>query len=56
MVALLKLCVGLTAMKVPGKKRVVSTAMIFIAELSRLLASATSFESLAMPMLMRLNS
>jgi len=43
-------------MKVPGKKRVVSTAMIFMAELSRLLASATSFESLAMPILMRLNS
>lgn len=37
----------LTAMKVPGRNRVVKTAMIFIAELSCLLAAASSFESLA---------
>lgn len=43
-------------MNVPGKNNVVSMAMIFIAEPSRLLASASSFESLAIPMLIRLNS
>ena len=50
-------------MKVPGRKSVVRKAMIFIAELSCLLAAASSLESLARPMLtsvsacaMRLNS
>jgi hypothetical protein len=41
----------LTAMNVPGRKTVVSTATIFMAELSRLLAAAISLESLASPML-----
>lgn len=36
-----------TEMKAPSKKTVVSTAMAFIAELSRLLAAASSFESRA---------
>jgi hypothetical protein len=53
----------LTATKVPGRKSVVRKAIIFIAELSRLLAAASSLESLERPMLisvsacaMRLNS
>lgn len=47
---------GLTAINVPGKKRVVNMAIIFIAELSRLLATVNSFESRAISRLMRLNS
>jgi hypothetical protein len=53
----------LTTMKVPGRNSVVRKAMIFIAELSCLLAAASSLEYLARPMLtsvsacaMRLNS
>ncbi len=52
-----------TATYVPGRKSVVSTAMIFIAEESCLLAAASSLESLASPILiwvsawvMRLNN
>lgn len=45
----------LTAMKAPGKKSVVSTAMTFIAELSRLLAAAISLESRATSMLRELS-
>jgi hypothetical protein len=47
--------VGLTAMKVPGRKKVVSTAMIFMAELSCLLAAAISLESFARLMLILLS-
>jgi hypothetical protein len=39
--------VELTAMKVPGKKSMVRTAMAFMEELSRLLAAAISQESAA---------
>ena len=41
--------VRLTDTKVPGKKMVVRKAIIFIAELSRLLAVANSLESRAIP-------
>ena len=37
----------LTAINVPGKKTIVSIAIVFIAELSRLLAAAILFESCA---------
>ena len=36
-----------TATKVPGRNKIVNTAMVFIAELSRLAASASAFEPLA---------
>jgi hypothetical protein len=42
-------------MKVPGKKKVVSKAMIFMAELSCLLATAISLESFARLTLTRLS-
>jgi hypothetical protein len=42
-------------MKVPGKKKVVSIAMIFMAELSCLLATAISLESFARMTLIRLS-
>jgi len=42
-------------MNVPGKKIVVKKAIIFIAELSRLLAAAISFESRATSMLRELS-
>ena len=44
----------LTAMNVAGRKTIVSTAMAFIAELSRLLATAIARESSAMPLVRKL--
>jgi hypothetical protein len=40
----------LTATKVPGKNTIVYTTMVFIEELSSLLATARDFESWAIPM------
>lgn len=42
-------------MNVPGRKKVVKTAIIFMDELSRLLAAAISRESWAMLVLSRLS-
>ena len=44
-----------TAIKVPGKKNAVRMAMDFMAELSRLAASATFFDSTAADRLARLS-
>lgn len=46
----------LTATNVPGKKRVVRKAMIFMAELSCLLAAASSLESFERSMLILVSS
>src|SRR5271163_1907845 len=47
--------ITLTDTKVAGKKTIVRTAMVFIAELSRLLASAMLLESCAIPTFRRLS-
>ncbi len=46
---------GLTAMNVPGRKTMVITEIVFIAELSRLLAAAMRRESAATEMFIRLS-